>query len=335
MVKKILLVLLLLVIVLAGGFYLYVEASWDQTYDYAYPELQVSTDSAVIAHGRYLVHGPAHCATCHVSSYEDMIETEKRLDVPLQGGVPFILGPLGVISPANLTPDKETGIGRYTDGEVFRMMRHAVKPNGQATLALLMPFWNMADDDLEAVVSYLRSMEPMHNEVQQPEWTFMGKAVRSLAPTFRPIENPTPPKTAPPMAPTIERGEYLARYVANCVGCHTERDQMTYEAIGPEFAGGMEMEPFPELHKVLGVDPELWSRSPNITPAEGSALSNYGTVELWIDRFRQGRRVLHSPMDWGAFSRMSDEDLEALWLFLNSLEPVEKEIGPTVFKKEG
>jgi mono/diheme cytochrome c family protein len=52
------------------------------------------------------------------------------------------------------------------------------------------------------------------------------------------------------MAPTVERGEYLARYVCNCVGCHTKRDMMTYEAIGPEFAGGMEFEPWPELAQI-------------------------------------------------------------------------------------
>ncbi len=89
------------------------------------------------------------------------------------------------------------------------MMRHAVKPDGTATLSVLMPFWDMADDELIAVVSYLRSLAPVKNEVPENDWTFMGKAVRVLASSFKPLENPKPYPKAPLMATTIERGEYL------------------------------------------------------------------------------------------------------------------------------
>ena len=334
MLKRILLGLLLLIVVVVGGFLAYVMLSWNKKYDIPYPDLKVSTDSAVIAHGQYLVHGPAHCVSCHVSSFEEFITADKGEAVALQGGVAFPMGPIGTIYPNNLTPDPITGLGRYEDGQIFRMMRHAVKPNGTGTMAVLMPFWNMADEDLVAIVSYLKSMDPVQNAVPDPEWTFMGKVIRTISPTFKPIKNPTPPAQAPPMAPTVERGEYLARYVANCVGCHTERDLMTYEAIGPEFAGGMEFEPFVELHKVLGVDTALWTRTTNITPHPNSSLSRFKTKEEWIARFRQGRILPHSPMDWGPFSRMSDADLEALYLYLNSLEPVDKEIVEVNFKKE-
>ncbi len=334
MFKKILLGIVFIVLIFVGIMFFYVHVNWNKTYNISYPELQASSDSTVIARGKYLVYGPAHCSSCHVSSYEEMVNSDKGDEIALKGGVDFPLGPLGIISPANLTPDAETGIGRYSDGEVFRMMRHAVKPDGTTTLNLLMPFWNMADDDLVAVVSYLRSAKPVYNKVQSPSWTFMGKMVRTLAPTFQPIEDATPPAVAPPMAATIERGEYLSRYVTNCVACHTSRDPMTYEATGPEFAGGMEFEPFPELHKVIGVDPELWTRSTNITPHPNSALSKFKTSEAWIARFRQGRLVMHSPMDWGPFSRMTDEDLTAIYLYLNSLEPIENDITEIIFKKE-
>jgi mono/diheme cytochrome c family protein len=334
MIKKILLGIVVLVILLVAGFVIYVESSWDKKYNIPYPNLQVSTDSAVIARGDYLVHGPAHCSNCHMSSVQEMIASDQGERLPLKGGVTFKLGPLGNLCPANLTPDSETGIGRYVDGQIFRMMRHAVKPDGTASLPMMMPFWNMADEDLIAVVSYLRSTEPVRNEVPKPEWTFLGKVVRVIAPTFKPIQNPTPPAHAPAMAPTKERGEYLARYVANCVVCHTERDPETFEATGPEFAGGLEFEPFPRLHEALGVDPDLWTRSPNITPDPNSALSKFKTVDEWIRRFRQGRIVMQSPMHWGPFSRMTDEDLDALWVYLHSLKPVKNDVGPIVYKKE-
>ena len=333
MVKKILLSLLLVMVALIVGLVAYVEISWDKTYDIPYPSLQVSTDSSVIARGKYLVHGPAHCSNCHVSSVEELIAADNGNPIPLKGGVEFKLGPLGSLFTKNLTPDPETGIGRYSDGQIFRMMRHAVKPDGTSSIALLMPFWNMADEDLVAVVSYLRSMEPVKNQVNPDKWSFMGKAVRVFADAFHPVLNPNPPATAPPLQASIERGEYLARNVANCAACHTNRDLSTFEAIGPEFAGGMEFEPWPEMHLALGEDPELWTRSPNLTPHPNSALSKFKNVEEWKTRFRQGRQIKISPMHWGPFSRMSDEDLESLYLFLKSLDPIEYEVGPLMYKK--
>jgi len=334
MIKKILLILFTLLVIIVAALSIFVSVSWNKQYDIPLVELEVSTDSAVIERGRYLAHGPAHCSNCHVSSYDDMIAADKGENIPLQGGVLFPMNPLGEMSPANLTSDPETGLGRYSDGQVFRMMRHAVKPDGTASLALMMPFWNMADEDLIAIVSYLRTLDPIKNDVAPASWTVIGKMVRALAPTFKPIFKPNPPAEAPRMAATVERGEYLARYVANCVGCHTPRDPMTFEAIGEEYSGGMEMEPMPAFHRVLGVDEDLWTRSPNITPHSGGALALYPTLESWIARFRDGRRILHSPMHWGPFSKMSDEDLEALYKYLNSLDPVEQEVGDIVFKKE-
>lgn len=333
MLKKIIFGILILLIVVIGGFVVYVQLNWDKQYDIPYPNLQVSTDPEIIERGKYLVHGPAHCSNCHVSSVAEMIAADAGENIPLRGGVEFPLGPIGTLYTKNLTPDPTTGIGRYSDAEVFRMMRHAVKPDGTATLSVLMPFWDMADEDLVAVVSYLRSMEPVSNDVRQNEWTFMGKAIRMVASSFQPIENPKPYPKAPPMEATIERGEYLSRYVANCVGCHTNRDPMTFEAIGPEYGGGMEFEPFTELHVMLGEDPELWLRTPNITPSPNSALSKFKNVEEWKERFRKGRQIKISPMHWGPFSRMSDEDLEALYLYLTSLEPSDYDAGELMFKK--
>jgi len=334
MIKKILLGILGVIVLGIVITFIYVQTSWNKTYDLAYPDLKTSTDSAVIARGKYLVHGPAHCSNCHLSSFKDFIALDNGERTTLQGGVRFQLGPLGSVSSANLTPDKETGIGRYSDGQIFRMMRHAVKPDGTASIALMMPFWNMADEDLEAIVSYLRSLDPIRNEIEPPEWTFVGKMIRSFAPTFEPVYDPDPPKFAPPMLPTVERGEYIARYVANCIGCHTPRDMMTFQAIGPEFSGGMEMEPDVELYKELGIDLNIWLRTPNITPHSTGVLQKFKTKDEWIARFRQGKIIPNSPMNWAPFSTMTDEDLEALWLFLNSLEPVDHDVGEIVFVKE-
>lgn len=333
MLKKILLIIVSVLALFIIGIFGYIQLNWDRTYDLPYPNLSASSDSSVIARGEYLVKGPAHCSNCHIGTYEEMIDSDKGETVALQGGMGFPLGPLGMLYTKNLTPDSETGIGRYSDGQLFRMMRHAVKPDGTSSVALIMPFYNMADDDLVAVVSYLRSLEPVKHEVPENQFTFLGKVIRTFGTAFDPVMNPTPPKTAPPMAATVERGEYLARYVANCQGCHTKFDWEKFEQVGPEYAGGMEFEPFPELHRILGQDEDLWARSVNLTPHPNSALSRFKTAEEWINRFRMGRLYPTSPMHWGPFSRMSDEDLEAIYLYLNSLDPVDNEVGSVLFKK--
>jgi mono/diheme cytochrome c family protein len=336
MIKKILLYALAFILLAGALLFVYVSLTWDKKYeDWPEPALQASTDSVIIERGRYLVTGPAHCNSCHVSSIQDLEDSDKGMPIPLKGGVGFPMGPLGTMYTRNLTPDKTTGIGRYTDGQLFRMMRHGIRPDGTASMPLMMPFWNMADDDLIAVVSYLRSIEPVENSVPENEWTFIGKAVRSLTGTFKPIENPEAPKIAPPMLPpSLVRGEYLARNVTNCVACHTPRDMTTYEATGPEFSGGMEFEPWPALSKHFDIDTTLWLRAPNITPHPSGVLVNYKTPEDFIKRFRLGRAIPISPMDWGPFSRMTDEDLTSIWMYLNSLEPVDHNVGDITFKKD-
>src|SRR4030095_11028017 len=133
------------------------------------------------------------------------------------------------------------------------------------------------------------------NMVPPNEWTTMGKIVRTFSPVFKPRTSINPPATAPAQAPTKERGEYLARYVANCVGCHTPRNQMTFAATGPEFSGGMEMEPV----SGPGVDPNVWFRTPNLTPAPRSALLDFPGREFFVARFqRGGREYPGSVMAW-------------------------------------
>jgi hypothetical protein len=88
-----------------------------------------------------------------MGSLDEVMRSDAGEELPLRGGFEFPLGPLATLHTANLTPDRETGIGRYADGELFRMLRYNVKPDGRASIAPLMPFAHMADDDLVATTS--------------------------------------------------------------------------------------------------------------------------------------------------------------------------------------
>src|SRR6185503_17465893 len=106
------------VVVAIVSLFAYVQVSWDKKYDWPGPALKSSTDSSVIARGKYLVNGPAHCVSCHVSGFDDMIAADQGKEVALKGGVTFTLGPLGTLPTRNLTPDTTPGIGRYSDEQI-------------------------------------------------------------------------------------------------------------------------------------------------------------------------------------------------------------------------
>src|SRR4029453_11826067 len=116
-----------LVAVLACGV-VYAQASWDPTSPVPPPSLEASTDSAVIAQGRYLAYGPAHCAYCHAKA-EDWPRIDAGEVIPPPGGFVFPLPP-GTFYTPNLTPDPETGIGRRTDEQLVGMIRHGVRADG-------------------------------------------------------------------------------------------------------------------------------------------------------------------------------------------------------------
>jgi mono/diheme cytochrome c family protein len=322
---------ILLLGVSAAG--LYVVRTWNRIWDTPKPALHASRDPAVIARGEYLALGPAHCAECHVAAAGDLDKALETGTQPvLAGGMKFAAPPLGVIYSANITPDLETGIGRYTDPELARMLRYSVRPDGHASVQLLMPYGNMSDADVVAIISYLRTQPAIAHRVPDRQWTVIGKIVKSFAPVFKPRETIAPAAAAPDVRPTRERGEYLARNVANCVACHTERDSVSFAPVKPEFAGGNEMEPGDRE----GTDKAVWFRTPNLTPARDSALSKFPDRATFIARFqRGGRQYAGSPMPWECFARMNEQDLGALYEFLHSLAPQHGPTGDPRFKKAG
>ncbi|HXH18563.1 MAG TPA: cytochrome c [Chitinophagales bacterium] len=267
----------------------YIQLTWNKKFDAPYPDIKASADSAVIARGKYLAYGPAHCATCHMPMDKIMHVENTGEQLPLSGGWELAIPP-GTFRAPNLTPDKETGIGNLTDGEIARIMRHMIGADGRCIMPF-MPFAEMSDEDLTAIISFLRSQPPVRNEVIRSEFTFLGKAVAAFGMIKPEGTKGNPPKSVP-IDSTIEYGKYLANYVANCVGCHTERDMKTGAFIGKPFAGGMAFEPdaFSEGKSFM---------SPNITPHNGTGVIAAWSEEMFISRFRGGRVQKGSPMPWG------------------------------------
>lgn len=326
--KKFLRILKWMVICLTGILVLFIGFVYlrkNRTYEAPMPNIAASKDSAVIARGKYLVYGPAHCAHCHTPN-NLMAKVDSGLIVPMSGGHKFDFGDIGIIYSPNITTDPETGIGKNTDGELARVLRYGVKRDGTA-LFDLMPFYDLSDSDITAIISFLRTLEPVKNDVPKNERTFLANALYAFG-AISPVGLKTegrPPllKTITPDS-TVKYGEYLAKYVANCYGCHTDRNLQTGEFTGEPFAGGLRLP--------SEVNPANTLVSPNITAdPETGRLAGY-TEESFIKRFRAGRLVEESMMPWGPYSRMDDLELKALYRYLKTVKPVKRDNGPVLVK---
>lgn len=321
MLKKVFLWIFVIIVILIAGISGIVLSRQNQVFDAPLPDIHASTDSAVIERGKYLVYGPAHCADCHAPvGTEAAVNNGEIVDLP--GGRPFPL-PIGTIYARNITPDKETGIGSLSDGEIAKTLRYGVDRKGHA-LFNIMPFSNLSDADLTAIVSYIRTIKPVKNKVPEKNMNVMGKIIIAF------LMKPEGPAGTPPKSVTIDSsvayGEYLAKSVANCYGCHTQRDLKTGAFIGAPFAGGFEFESIIEPTKYMCM-------SPNITPDKETGVMSEWSEETFIARFRSGKRIMHSPMAWGPFGRMSDMELKAIYRYLQTVTPVKNQIEKTFYAR--
>lgn len=299
------------------AFVIFVFLRWNRTYDAAFSEIKATTDSALIARGRYLVYGPAHCVTCHTPK-EQFAAMERGELIPLIGGGEIVFEG-GTFRARNLTPHEETGIGRLTDPEVVRVMRNSIGHDGRLIFPF-MPFQNMTDEDVTAIVSFLRSQEPANHKIEPTEYTFLGKAILSFG-----LIEPQGPDGVPMKSiqkdSTAIYGKYLVNSVANCVGCHSPRDLNTGEFTGPKLSGGLEF-----------IEPNGYTYvTPNLTPDHETGVIAKWTEEAFIQRFRAGRIVEGTPMPWSSFSRMEDVELKAVYRYLNSLNPESNKVEKTVY----
>jgi mono/diheme cytochrome c family protein len=222
---------------------------------------------------------------------------------------------MGSLCVPNITPDPTYGIGAWTDGEVIRAIREGIGRDGRA-LTSVMPFSEyraMSDEDVRSVVAYLRSLPPIKKGVEKPlVVAFPLSVISKIFP--KPVEGPQ----ATPAPGSPEYGKYLVN-VAGCAPCHGS-DPFT-----KTFEGGFDQSG-PWGHAV----------GRNITPDMDTGI---GIIprEAFIGRFKSHLEVdptaladphKGSPMPWGMFAGMSEEDLGAIYDYLRTVKPVKNAVVP-------
>jgi mono/diheme cytochrome c family protein len=308
----------LVLALLAGTGIIVLEARWKRRFDAPYPAIGARREPAIVAQGEYLVYSAAACAYCHVPR-EQWGRLDRGERLPLTGHHLFRL-PFGDIYSANLTPDAETGIGRRSDAELARVLRFGVRADGRAAFPLME--FQLSDEDLTSIVSYLRSQSPVAHAVPEHHLTRFGKALMAFAIT--PASPAAAARANSPAGATVERGAYLANNVSSCVSCHTNRGS-DGALTGPAFGGGQRMDVAADATKVFV--------SPNLTPDPASSPVGAWSEDTFVARFRVGEVIPGTPMPWGAYARFTDDDVRAVYRYLRSLPPTPNLTGPAVQAK--
>ena len=318
MLRRILVTLLGLVVLVIAAAAVFVMSRQNLKFNAPFPALAASTDSAVIARGHYVVRNVANCAQCHGDTTQHSALAAGE-DVPLSGGFTWAIPP-GKFYARNITPDAETGIGRMSDGALARALRHGVGSDGRA----LLPFMEMqglSDEDLIAVISYLRTQPPVHNMVPAHQYNLLGKVVKATV-LANPVGAKEPPPTNSPRGANLENGKYLVESVGLCWACHTQRSQETGELVGPRYGGANDFtEPSDPGH--------IWA-PPNITSDSATGRLGHMSEDDFVARFRGGRLLPGSPMPWQGYQRMDEADLRAMLQYLKSVPAVNRDVGPPV-----
>ncbi len=260
-----------------------------------------------LARGRYLVESTAHCFQCHSEVDYTKPGAQPKPGKKGAGAVFAEEGMEWLVAP-NITPDVETGAGSWTDEQFARAIREGIGHDGRRLFPVMpyMNFRNMSDEDLASVITYIRSIEPVRNQLPK---TQIPEPAKAALPPHQPIVSPV---TGPSPSNPVARGQYMVT-LGNCVTCHTPMTPQGQPMMQMAFAGGFHLKgPWGDVHGA------------NITP-HASGISYYDEA-LFIRTMRTGHvgaRKLNYVMPTGYFKNITDEDLKAMFAYLRTLRPVQ------------
>jgi mono/diheme cytochrome c family protein len=272
-------------------------------------ECRADPSAEVIAHGKALTDA-GDCASCHTADPAKPFAGGKRIDTPFGG----------IYSP-NLTPDRDTGIGAWSDEEFYRALHYGVARDGSRYYpAFPYPnFTKLIRNDILAIRAYLATLTPVRNTPKPAElrWPLNYRAVMRAWNLlfFKPgILMPDQSKSA-----VWNRGRYLVEGAAHCGACHTPKNMLGADKRGQQYAGG----------QVQGMF------APRLDGVERSGLKSWSVEDIaeYLQSGRNGRShagELMSEVVVNSTSKMSDADIRAIAVYLKDLPagPPEPAVSP-------
>jgi len=265
-----------------------------------------------VARGSYLVNTIMACGNCHTPRGAD---GKPIADRALAGGGLTLSTPAFTVTASNITPDLETGIGSWSDAEIKHALVEGMRPNhghfAGVALAAIMPanfYKALTPDDLNAVVAYLHTVKPVHNEVTDPVYK---------APVRR---DPYPAAetgfTKAMFTEPVGRGAYLVT-IGHCMECHTSRPRGVSDYKADLGRGGRE---FPAPDGTPG------ATAANITSHPTAGIGAWSDVEIGhaithgVDR---DGKALKPPMAFSYYAALKETDLADIIAYLRTVPPLQ------------
>jgi mono/diheme cytochrome c family protein len=265
-----------------------------------------------IERGNYLVNTIMACGNCH--SPRDS-QGKIIADKALSGGLTFDT-PAFLATAPNITPDVETGIGSWSEAEIKRALIEGVRPDhgklSGVALAAIMPanfYKALLPEDLTAIVAYLRSVKPVHNEVATPVYRLPVHRV------------PYPPAeagfTQAMMSDPVKHGAYLAT-IGHCMECHSAWSRGAQDYTTGLGKGGRT---FP-----LREGSAETSTAANITSHQTAGIGGWSETEI-TRAIRQGvardGHALKPPMAFAFYAGLKDADVKDVVAYLRTVPPLD------------
>ena len=256
------------------------------------------------ARGQYLAEA-AGCGVCH---------TAKEAGAPSYAGGRSFDSDFGVVTSPNITPDRATGIGGWSESDFIRAMRWGIAPDDSHYVPVFpFPWYNrLTDRDLADIKAYLDTLPP----VSTPEAAGSGamalweRARAAVAVAATPM--PGPWRDDPGRDPVWNRGAYLAATVGRCGECHTPRTWLGAPDADRFFAGGRDW---------------YGGRAPNITPSREAGIGQWSTDDI-VTMLTDGTTPNFDEVGGSMAvivrntARLSEEDRRAIAVYLQSVPAV-------------
>ena len=258
--------------------------------------------ASLVERGAYLARA-ADCMACHT----------KPGGKDFAGGLAFKL-PFGTLYSTNITPDKETGIGNYSDADFLNAMHRGIRRDG-ARLYPAMPYVSytyMTDDDALAIKAYLFSLPPVHAPAPANTLAFpfdQRWAMMFWSALFNPDTRFAPDASK---SPEWNRGAYLAEAMAHCGECHTPRNLAFALDNRKKFAGAV----------AAG-----WHAF-NITSDKATGVGGWSDADLasyLANGHANGHGTASGPMGEAvdrSFSQMTPDDIKSTVAYLRTVPPI-------------
>ena len=255
--------------------------------------------------GSYLVNTIMTCGNCHTPKGPPAAVAGKDFS----GGLTWDEPPFKVTAP-NITQDKETGIGAWTDAQIKTMLLTGKNPHGvQEAEVMPTAFYPiLTPGDLDAIVAYLRTLPPVKNKVADP--------VYKIALPHHVFPGAEKAYSQADLNDKLKRGFYLVT-IGHCLECHT-----------PFRAGGGGRDFQNSLGKGGAEFPGPWgvSTSRNITSHKTAGIGDWTDAQIKT-AITQGKRKdgtpLKGPMGYAYYAKMTDADLDAVVAYVRTLPPKE------------